>query len=53
MIIMVDIIEYSDALRQRFVDEKRRIKSFIPNNIKIEHVGSSVVGIGGKKLLIF
>lgn len=51
MIIMVNIIEYSDALKQRFVDEKRRIKSFIPNNIKIEHVGSSAVGIGGKNIV--
>ena len=48
---MVSIDEYSDILRQRFVNEKNRIKSLIPNNITIEHVGSSAVGIGGKNIV--
>ena len=49
--MMVDIIEYSDVLRQRFADEKKRIKSFITSDITIEHVGSSAVGIGGKNIV--
>lgn len=48
---MVSIDEYSDILKQRFVNEKNRIKSLIPNNITIEHVGSSAVGIGGKNIV--
>lgn len=48
---MVNIDEYSDILKQRFINEKNRIKSLIPNNITIEHVGSSAVGIGGKNIV--
>lgn len=48
---MVDIIEYSDVLKRRFANEKKRINSLIPNNITIEHVGSSAVGIGGKNIV--
>lgn len=48
---MVSIDGYSDILKQRFVNEKNRIKSLIPNNITIEHVGSSAVGIGGKNIV--
>ena len=48
---MVSIDEYSDILKQRFVNERNRIKSLIPNNVTIEHVGSSAVGIGGKNIV--
>ena len=48
---MVDIIEYSDILKKRFIDEKKRISSFVPDNVAIEHVGSSAVGIGGKNIV--
>ena len=48
---MVSIDEYSDILKQRFINEKNRIKSLISNNITIEHVGSSAVGIGGKNIV--
>ena len=48
---MVNIVEYSDILKQRFADEKERISSFIPNDATVEHVGSSAVGIGGKNIV--
>ena len=48
---MVDIIDYSDTSKQCFHDEKRRIKSLIPNIITIEHIGSSAIGIGGKNII--
>ena len=48
---MVEIIEYSSTLRQRFINEKKRLKFFLPSNVMIEHVGSSAVGIGGKNIV--
>lgn len=48
---MVDINNYSDTLKQRFDDEKRKIKNLISNTIVIEHVGSSAIGIGGKNII--
>lgn len=48
---MVDINNYSDTLRQRFNDEKRKIKNLTPNTIVIEHIGSSAIGIGGKNII--
>ncbi len=47
----VDIKEYSNELRQRFLDEKERLEALIPNNIAIEHVGSGAVKIGGKNIV--
>ena len=48
---MIDIIDYSDTSKQCFHDERRRIKSLIPNIITIEHIGSSAIGIGGKNII--
>ena len=49
--IMVTIIEYSDKLKQSFIDERDRLRLLLPENISIEHVGSSAVGIGGKNIV--
>lgn len=48
---MVIITKYSDELKRRFINEKTRLRSFLPKNITIEHVGSSAVGIGGKNII--
>lgn len=42
---------YSSKLTKRFVQEKRRLSKFLPTDIKIEHVGSSAVFIGGKNII--
>ena len=47
----VVISEYKDTLLKRFVSEKQRLLSFLPDSIIIEHVGSSAVGIGGKNIV--
>ena len=48
---MIELAEYSDVLRERFDDEKKRIRIFILDSATIEHVGSSAVGIGGKNIV--
>lgn len=47
----VVISEYKDTLLKRFMSEKQRLLSFLPDTIIIEHVGSSAVGIGGKNIV--
>ena len=47
----VVISEYKDTLLKRFMSEKQRLLSFLPDAIIIEHVGSSAVGIGGKNIV--
>ena len=47
----VAIKKYSDDLKQRFLDEKERLKTLLPDSITIEHVGSSAVKIGGKNIV--
>lgn len=49
-IMSVMIKDYSDELAQRFKLERNRLHSFL-NDISIEHVGSSAVGIGGKNII--
>ncbi len=48
---MVVINNYSDELKQHFINEKVRLSSFLPKGVKIDHVGSSAVGIGGKNIV--
>lgn len=48
---MVTIIEYSNKLKRSFINERDRLRLFLPENISIEHVGSSAVGIGGKNII--
>ncbi len=47
----VIVKEYSPKLTERFTQEKRRLSKFLPTDIKIEHVGSSAVFIGGKNII--
>ena len=47
----VIVKEYSSKLIERFTQEKRRLSSLLPTDIKIEHVGSSAVFIGGKNII--
>jgi glutamate-rich protein grpB len=47
----VVISEYKDTLLKRFISEKQRLLSFLPDTLIIEHVGSSAVGIGGKNII--
>lgn len=47
----VTIKKYSSKLIERFSQEKCRLSKFLPNYIKIEHVGSSAVYIGGKNII--
>lgn len=47
----VIINEYSDNLVRRFKFEKNRLLGILPKTIKIEHVGSSAVSIGGKNIV--
>ena len=47
----VSINKYSDILKQRFLEEKKRLKSFLPGSVTIEHVGSSAVGVDGKNIV--
>ena len=47
----VIIKEYSTKLIERFIQEKCRLSKLLPINIKIEHVGSSAVFIGGKNII--
>lgn len=47
----VVISEYKDTLLKRFMSEKQRLLSFLPDTLIVEHVGSSAVGIGGKNII--
>lgn len=47
----VVISGYKDTLLKRFMSEKQRLLSFLPDTLIIEHVGSSAVGIGGKNII--
>ena len=47
----VIVKEYSSKLIERFAQEKCRLSKLLPADIKIEHVGSSAVFIGGKNII--
>ena len=47
----VVVKEYSSRLIKRFEQEKSRLSKLLPTDIKIEHVGSSSVFIGGKNII--
>ena len=47
----VVINEYKDTILKRFVSEKQRLLSFLPDTLIVEHVRSSAVGIGGKNII--
>lgn len=47
----VVIKSYSNDLVERFELEKERLRSILGDEISIEHVGSSAVGIGGKNIV--
>lgn len=47
----VIVKEYSSKIIERFMQEKCRLFKLLPINIKIEHVGSSAVFIGGKNII--
>ena len=47
----VEIKQYSEVLKQMFHKERSRLKLILPENVVIEHVGSSSVGIGGKNIV--
>lgn len=47
----VNIKQYSANLAEQFLKEKKRLTSFLPLSVTIEHVGSSAVGIGGKNII--
>ena len=43
---------YSKNFRDLFIKEKRKLKKFLPKNIKIEHIGSTAVPeMGGKGII--
>lgn len=50
-VMSVQIKPYSSKLVDRFEAEKARIRGILGNNVTIEHVGSSAVGIGGKNIV--
>lgn len=47
----VSIKRYSSNLVERFLREKNRLLTLLPQSVRIEHVGSSAVGIGGKNII--
>ena len=47
----VEIKSYNDELRERFEKEAERIRGVLGEDVTIEHVGSSAVGIGGKNIV--
>lgn len=47
----ITIKEYSPKLIEYFTQEKRRLSELLPADIKIEHVGSSAIFIGGKNII--
>ncbi len=47
----VEILAYDDGLGEKFLWEAERIRSVLGDEVTIEHVGSSAVGIGGKNIV--
>lgn len=47
----VIIKEYSSKLTELFEQERNRLYKLMPTNIRLEHVGSSAVYIGGKNII--
>lgn len=47
----VIISNYSDNLVSYFLSEKNRLVTLLPSTVRIEHVGSTAVGIGGKNII--
>ena len=47
----VEIRPYSEELVRRFKDERTRLRAVLGNEVPIEHVGASSVGIGGKNIV--
>lgn len=47
----VIINPYSDELARRFKTEEKHLRVILGNDVSIEHVGSSAVGIGGKNIV--
>ena len=47
----VSINTYDDGLKEKFAAEAERIREVLGNDVTIEHVGSSAVGIGGKNIV--
>lgn len=47
----VSLKTYSDELAERFEREAERISGVLGNEAKVEHVGSSAIGIGGKNIV--
>lgn len=49
--VSVEIREYNVELRERFEREEKRIRGVLGEGVRLEHVGSSAVGIGGKNIV--
>ena len=47
----VSIKEYHEELKERFETEAERLRGVLGEDVMIEHVGSSAVGIGGKNIV--
>ena len=47
----VSIKGYHEELKERFENEKERLRWVLGDDVLIEHVGSSAVGIGGKNIV--
>lgn len=47
----VIIKEYSSKLTELFEQERNRLSKLMPPNVRLEHVGSSAVYIGGKNII--
>jgi hypothetical protein len=47
----VIIKEYSSKLTELFKQERNRLSKLMPTNVRLEHVGSSAVYIGGKNII--
>ena len=47
----VTIKQYSDVLVRCFESERERLVKILPSFVRIEHVGSTAVGVGGKNII--
>ena len=47
----VIINKYSPKLTELFEQERNRLSKLMPTNVRLEHVGSSAVYIGGKNII--
>ena len=47
----VEIRKYNEELRERFEREAERIRGVLGEGMRLEHVGSSAVGIDGKNIV--